>query len=147
MDSLSKWNPSPLLSESETMFESYRDIYLCMYVFPFRLKANTANTHHQALGECRAKGSGELKVEAKQPSSLMLFTEEKRFVSIICTMLVSTLIGPINAFISLRTNSSRSERLFLLLHSMSHPLHDSNSLSRQLLDWVERSFLHLPRGD
>lgn len=46
--------------------------------FPFRLNANTANTHHQALGECRAKGSGELKVEAKQWSSLVLFTEKKK---------------------------------------------------------------------
>lgn len=37
-----------------------------MYVFSFRLNANTANTHHQARGECRAKGSGGLKVEAKK---------------------------------------------------------------------------------
>lgn len=42
--------------------------------FPFRLNANTANAHHQALGECRAKDSGELKVEAKQQSGLMVFT-------------------------------------------------------------------------
>lgn len=49
--------------------------------FPFRLNApdaNTANTHYQALGKCRAKGSGDLKVEAKQPSSLVLFTEREK---------------------------------------------------------------------
>lgn len=45
--------------------------------FPYRLNANTANTHHQALGECRAKGSGELKVEA---SSLVVLKEEKKIL-------------------------------------------------------------------
>lgn len=51
--------------------------------FPYRLNANTANTHHQALGECRAKGSGELKVEAKQWSSLVVL-KEKGNLSLIC---------------------------------------------------------------
>lgn len=73
--------------------------------FPFRLNAITANTHHQALGECRAKGSGELKVEAKRGSSLMLFTGKKGHIHYLNYADFSTLMGPINVFISLRTNS------------------------------------------
>ena len=67
--------------------------------FPFRLNANTANTHHQALEECRAKGSGELKVEAKQQSSLMLLEKKKKKkahpLSIIGTALVFFVNGAI----------------------------------------------------
>lgn len=57
----------PLPSESQTAFEAYGDIYLCV-CFPFRLSVDTANTHHQARGECGANGSEGLKVEAKQSS-------------------------------------------------------------------------------
>lgn len=56
--------------------------------FPFRLNANTANTHHQALRGCRAKGSGDLEVEALQQSSFMVFTEGKKLTSMIHTVLV-----------------------------------------------------------
>lgn len=48
--------------------------------FPYRLNANTANTRHQALGECRAKGSGELKVEAEQLSSLVVLKEKQNYI-------------------------------------------------------------------
>lgn len=119
--------------------------------FPFRLNANTANTHHQALGGCRAKGSGDLEVEALQQSSLMVFTEGKKthIRDPYCAGFLK-LMGPKTFVISLRTNISYSERLLFSLPSKSYSLQDSNSLSRQLLFTLggeERSFLHLPRGD
>lgn len=77
--------------------------------FPFRLNANTANTHHQALGECRAKGSGELKAEVKQQ---MLFMEKKTaHVHILYYSGFSTSTGPLNVFIPLRTDSPDSDGL------------------------------------
>lgn len=119
--------------------------------FPFRLNANTANTHHQALRGCRAKGSGDLEVEALQQSSLMVFTEGKKthIRDPYCAGFLK-LMGPKTFVISLRTNISYSERLLFSLPSKSYSLQDSNSLSRQLLFTLggeERSFLHLPRGD
>lgn len=79
-----------------------------MFFFPFRLNANTANTHHQALGGCRAKGSGDLEVEALQQSSLMVFTEGKKphIRDPYCAGFLK-LMGPKTFVISLRTNIFR----------------------------------------
>lgn len=141
-------SPVPTIRHSVWIILRHLFMHVC---FPFRLNANTANTHHQALGECRAKGSGELKVEAKQQSSFDALHREKQSsypYSVRCWFYY---INGANKCLHLAEDQrSGFRKASLSLRSMSHSLQDTNSLSWQpllTLDSEERSSLHLPGGD
>lgn len=102
-----------------------------MYVFHLDWMQIQQNTHHQALRECRAKGSGELKVEAKQRGSLTLFSGKERFISTIWTMLVIYVNGANKCFHHAE-NSSASERLTESHHAQCHIHHRHDSSSSTL---------------
>lgn len=58
--------------------------------FPFSLNANTANTHHQALGEDVEQKEEKMKTEMKERHRLVLLTEH----NLGSVMLVFYICGP-----------------------------------------------------
>lgn len=93
--------------------------------FPLRLNANTANTHHQALGEYRAKGSGELKVEAKQQRCS---SQGKKSLCPLSVLFNLFYINGASKHFQL-AEDKQSRFCDVCCRSMSHSLQNHNSLS------------------